>query len=92
MEIQHTFHLKYRVYETSTTTGTEILTPQDRDKDNDVRVRKIIEGGYQILELPIPCLLSFAPTGIPPRKATLSGVMKARNHAKKYPWILMILV
>jgi electron transfer flavoprotein alpha subunit len=45
----------------------------------NVIVRRIIEGGYQMLKLPIPCVISLTPTGIPPRKPSLSGAIKARN-------------
>jgi len=47
--------------------------------DGHIEAKRIIEGGYQILNLPIPCTLSFTPTGIPPRRATLSGAIKARK-------------
>ena len=47
--------------------------------DGKIEAKRIIEGGYQIMKLPIPCTLSFTPTGIPPRRATLSGAMKARE-------------
>lgn len=42
-------------------------------------VRRIIEGGHQILNLPIPCLLSIAPTASVPRGPTLKGKMKAKK-------------
>lgn len=48
-------------------------------KGNKIITRRIIEGGYQILQLPLPCLVSITPTGTPIRKATLSGAIKARN-------------
>lgn len=48
-------------------------------KDRTIIARRIIEGGYQILKLPIPCTLSFTPTGIPPRRPTLMGAIKARK-------------
>ena len=44
-----------------------------------VIAKRIIEGGYQMLKLPLPCVISLAPTGIPPRKPSLSGAMKARK-------------
>jgi electron transfer flavoprotein alpha subunit len=49
------------------------------DGDGKVIARRIIEGGYQILKLPIPCVISLTPTGIPPRKPSLSGAIKART-------------
>ena len=33
-----------------------------------VVAKRIIEGGYQELKLPMPCVISLTPTGIPPRK------------------------
>jgi electron transfer flavoprotein alpha subunit len=44
-----------------------------------VIAKRIIEGGYQMLKLPIPCVISLTPTGIPPRKPSLSGAIKARS-------------
>jgi len=51
--------------------------------DESIHAKRIIEGGYQIINLPIPCAMSFTPTGIPPRRATLSGAIKARNSEIK---------
>jgi len=52
-------------------------------KDQTIIARRIIEGGYQMLKLPIPCTLSFTPTGIPPRRPTLSGAVRARTTLVK---------
>ena len=49
------------------------------DGKGNVVARRIIEGGYQMLRLPLPCVISLTPTGIPPRKPSLSGAIKARN-------------
>jgi electron transfer flavoprotein alpha subunit len=49
------------------------------DGSGNVIAKRIIEGGYQILKLPIPCVISLTPTGIPPRKPSLSGAIKART-------------
>jgi electron transfer flavoprotein alpha subunit len=49
------------------------------DGSGNVIARRIIEGGYQLLKVPIPCLISLTPTGIPPRKPSLSGAIKART-------------
>ena len=49
------------------------------DGEGNVIARRIIEGGYQMLKLPMPCVISMTPTGIPPRKPSLSGAIKARN-------------
>jgi electron transfer flavoprotein alpha subunit len=49
------------------------------DGAGNVIAKRIIEGGYQILKLPMPCVISLTPTGIPPRKPSLSGAIKARS-------------
>jgi electron transfer flavoprotein alpha subunit len=49
------------------------------DGNGNVIARRIIEGGYQMLKLPMPCVISMTPTGIPPRKPSLSGAIKARS-------------
>ena len=49
------------------------------DKSGNVMAKRIIEGGYQWLKLPFPCVVSMTPTGIPPRKPSLTGAVKARN-------------
>ncbi len=47
--------------------------------DGKVEAKRIIEGGYQMMRLPLPCAMSFTPTGIDPRRAKLSGAVRARN-------------
>ncbi|MCK4442877.1 MAG: electron transfer flavoprotein subunit alpha, partial [Sulfurovaceae bacterium] len=47
--------------------------------DGHIEAKRIIEGGYQMMKLPLPCTLSFTPTGIDPRRPTLSGTVKARH-------------
>jgi len=47
--------------------------------DGHIEAKRIIEGGYQMMNLPLPCALSFTPTGIDPRRPTLSGAVKAKN-------------
>ncbi len=49
------------------------------DGTGNVIARRIIEGGYQMMKLPVPCVISLTPTGIPPRKPSLSGAIKARS-------------
>jgi electron transfer flavoprotein alpha subunit len=49
------------------------------DGSGNVIAKRIIEGGYQLMKLPIPCVISLTPTGIPPRKPSLSGAIKART-------------
>jgi len=47
--------------------------------DGRIHAKRIIEGGYQMLSLPIPCAMSFTPTGIDPRRPKLSDAIRARN-------------
>ena len=49
------------------------------DGKGNIIAKRIIEGGYQMMKLPMPCTISIAPTGIPPRKPSLIGAIKARN-------------
>ncbi|MEJ2387585.1 MAG: FAD-binding protein [Chromatiaceae bacterium] len=42
-------------------------------------VRRIIEGGHQSLKLPLPCVVSIAPTAIPARRPSLAGTMRAKK-------------
>ena len=49
------------------------------DDNGNVIAKRIIEGGYQMLKVPIPCVISLTPTGIPPRKPSLSGAIRARK-------------
>jgi electron transfer flavoprotein alpha subunit len=49
------------------------------DGYGNVIAKRIIEGGNQILKLPLPCVISLTPTGIPPRKPSLSGAIRARS-------------
>ncbi|MBN1687573.1 MAG: FAD-binding protein, partial [Candidatus Omnitrophica bacterium] len=48
-------------------------------KGDHVIVRRIIEGGHQVIKLPIPCLLSITPTATVARRPSLLGAMKARK-------------
>jgi len=58
--------------------ATFVESIQD-DGAGNVIARRIIEGGYQMMKLPMPCVISLTPTGIPPRKPSLSGAIKAHN-------------
>jgi len=49
------------------------------DGEGNVIAKRVIEGGYQMMKLPMPCAISLTPTGIPPRKPSLTGAIKARN-------------
>ena len=46
--------------------------------DGHIEAKRIIEGGYQMMRLPLPCALSFTPTGVDPRRPSLAGAVKAR--------------
>jgi electron transfer flavoprotein alpha subunit len=48
-------------------------------KNGKMNAKRIIEGGFQMLELPVPCVISCTPTGIALRKPSLIGAIKARN-------------
>ena len=45
--------------------------------DGKIHAKRIIEGGYQMMSMPLPCAMSFTPTGIDPRRPKLSGAIKA---------------
>ncbi len=47
--------------------------------DGQVVAKRIIEGGYQMMKLPTPCALSLTPTGVPPRRPSLSGAIRANT-------------
>ena len=49
------------------------------DDNGNIVARRIIEGGHQMMQLPMPCVISLTPTGIEPRKPSLVGAIKARN-------------
>jgi electron transfer flavoprotein alpha subunit len=49
------------------------------DDNGNIIARRMLEGGYQMMQLPMPCLISFTPTGIGPRKPSLVGAIKARS-------------
>lgn len=44
-----------------------------------LKVRRMIEGGFQTLKVPIPCIVSVAPTSIPARRPSLDGAIKSRQ-------------
>jgi electron transfer flavoprotein alpha subunit len=49
------------------------------DDNGNIIAKRIIEGGHQMMKLPMPCVISLTPTGIGPRKPSLVGAVKARN-------------
>ena len=44
-----------------------------------LKVRRVIEGGHQTLKVPIPCVISVAPSSIPARRPSLVNAMRARQ-------------
>lgn len=44
-----------------------------------LKVRRMIEGGHQTLKIPIPCVISVAPTSIPARRPSLADTIKSRQ-------------
>jgi electron transfer flavoprotein alpha subunit len=56
-------------------------------KGDHLKVRRIIEGGYQVLKVPVPCLISIAPTATPVRRPSLKGAIRAK-HSKIEVWSL----
>ena len=44
-----------------------------------LKVRRMIEGGFQTLKVPIPCIISVAPTSIPARRPSLDAAIKSRQ-------------
>ncbi len=61
--------------------GTFIETAEF--EDSRIKARRIIEGGYQMMSLPVPCAMSFTPTGVDPRKPSLVGAIKATDTEVK---------
>ncbi|MCM8776271.1 MAG: FAD-binding protein, partial [Candidatus Omnitrophica bacterium] len=48
-------------------------------KKDHLMVRRIIEGGHQVLKVPIPCLISVTPTATAARRPSLVGAIKAKS-------------
>ena len=51
----------------------------EADDNGNIIAKRMIEGGHQMIQLPMPCVVSLTPTGIAPRKPSLMGAIKARN-------------
>lgn len=47
--------------------------------DGRLHARRIIEGGFEELSLPLPALITVAETGFPPRYPTMPGRRRARQ-------------
>lgn len=76
-----TAHVPSQVAESLGIPQATFVERANTDGNGNVIARRIIEGGFQMLKLPIPCLVSLTPTGVPPRKPSLVGAIKARNSA-----------
>ncbi len=78
-----TAHVPSQVAENLGIPQATFVETVESDGKGNVVARRIIEGGFQMLQLPMPCVVSLAPTGIPPRKPSLAGAVKARNLEMK---------
>ena len=76
-----TAHVPSQVAENLGIPQATFVESVNADGNGNVIAKRIIEGGYQMMKLPMPCTISLTPTGIPPRKPSLTGAIKARNIA-----------
>jgi electron transfer flavoprotein alpha subunit len=76
-----TAHVPSQVAENLGIPQATFVESVNADGNGNVIAKRIIEGGYQMMKLPMPCTISLTPTGIPPRKPSLTGAIKARNQA-----------
>ncbi len=74
-----TAHVPSQVAEAMGVPQATFVERIEANADGTITARRIIEGGYQMLKLPMPCVISFTPTGIKPRKPSLLGAMKSRH-------------
>lgn len=74
-----TAHVPSQVAESMGIPQATFVQSVEADGKGNVIAKRIIEGGFQMLKLPMPCTISLTPTGVPPRKPSLSGAIKARN-------------
>ena len=74
-----TAHVPSQVAESMDIPQATFVESVKADGKGNVIAKRIIEGGYQMLNLPMPCTISLTPTGVPPRKPSLNGAIKARN-------------
>jgi len=76
-----TAHVPSQVAENLGIPQATFVESVNADGNGNVIAKRIIEGGYQMMKLPMPCTISLTPTGIPPRKPSLTGAIKARHQA-----------
>ena len=74
-----TAHVPSQVAESLGVPQATFVERVQADDNGNIIAKRIIEGGYQMMMLPVPCVISLTPTGIAPRKPTLAGAVKARN-------------
>src|SRR5665811_1449746 len=74
-----TAHVPSQVAENIGIPQATFVESVNADETGSVIAKRIIEGGYQMMKLPMPCMISLTPTGIPPRKPSLSGAIRARS-------------
>jgi len=74
-----TAHVPSQVAESLGIPQATFVESAKADGEGNVIAKRIIEGGYQMMKLPMPCAISLTATGIPPRKPSLTGAIKARN-------------
>ena len=51
--------------------------------DNSAKVRRIVEGGSMDLSMPLPCMLSIAPTAAPLRGRNMKAAVAVKKHVTK---------
>ena len=78
-----TAHVPSQVAENLGIPQATFVESVNADGNGNVIAKRIIEGGYQMMKLPMPCTISLTPTGIPPRKPSLTGTIKARKYVIK---------
>jgi len=74
-----TAHVPSQVAENLDIPQATFVERVEADGEGNIIAKRIIEGGHQMLKLPMPCVISLTPTGISPRKPSLVGAVKARN-------------
>ena len=51
--------------------------------DDSAKVRRIVEGGSMDLSMPLPCMLSIAPTAAPLRGRNMKAAVAVKKHVTK---------
>jgi electron transfer flavoprotein alpha subunit len=74
-----TAHVPSQVAENLDIPQATFVERVEADDNGNIIAKRIIEGGHQMMKLPMPCVISLTPTGIAPRKPSLVGAVKARS-------------